>query len=93
MGFRKHLGFAFAVVLGAGMFGAGVLAGPYDHPEPKTPPPGPPPAAAAAPENPQDPMHQCQLGCVDSCKAFANPGLRDQCLASCNAKCSATYEP
>lgn len=92
MGYRMPLRFGIAAAAGAVLFAAAALAGPYDHPAPKSPPPGQQ-SAADAPENPQDPMHQCKLGCVDSCKTFANPGLRDQCLKSCEAKCSATYEP
>lgn len=50
-------------------------------------------AAETPPENPQDPLHQCRLGCKDSCKAFGNPALRKQCLGSCYSKCTATYGP
>ncbi len=80
---------ARVLVLAAFVWGAAAAAGPYESP--------PRPAAdmppAAAPEEPQDRVHQCRLGCAESCKAFANPGLQQQCLDSCYAKCTATYEP
>ena len=80
----------YALLLAAAAWSFAAAAGPYDHPSP------PKPAPAAAPEpppDPQDPVYQCRLGCNNSCKAFASPGLQQQCLQSCYGKCTATYEP
>lgn len=86
MRYRKYLYCAFAMALAAGLAGTAAWAEPQANPPPASPAPN-------APANPQDPMHQCKLGCLDNCKTFANPGLRAQCVQSCNAKCKATYEP
>lgn len=83
----------FVLFLTALVWSATAAAGPYDQPPPNPTPPASSAAAPAPPENPEDPVHQCRLGCGDSCKAFANPGLRQQCLDSCYSKCTATYGP
>lgn len=71
----------------------GATARPYDRPPQAAPAGDGAPAAEAPPDDPQDPIHQCRLGCTDSCKAFGNPGLKQQCLESCYSKCTATYGP
>lgn len=77
------------VLMTAIVLSAAAAAGPYDHPSPVK---NAPATEQAPPANPQDPIHQCRLGCGDSCKAFGNPALRQQCLDSCYSKCAATYE-